>query len=274
MPENFFTTQVDHFETKLTMSRLRRVLGLPKADSFSGKRVFDDVSSYEEIYANILAMGYLDVLERVSNFKRQYLPQLCTMESNKKFPRRETTEKGPTNTMMYLKMSKVNFLVCMTIPVSIIAYEDHGAECVVRYLREKALMVQPTPEGPTHSATLDSGEREDIGYRTGQDQGQGVLDLGGVLKGRSPVRGTGGNPILILRQMQLLMIEDDEDIDLDDDSTNDNKGDDAVDDDRSHDPLVLLIPPYIGLVPSPSPNTESTTATTSDPKPHPEAAKR
>ncbi|KAI3758605.1 hypothetical protein L6452_06172 [Arctium lappa] len=56
------------------MKRLRRLLGLPKADSFPGKKVFDNITSDVELCVDIVSTGYLGVLERTANFKEgQYL---------------------------------------------------------------------------------------------------------------------------------------------------------------------------------------------------------
>ncbi|KAI3758583.1 hypothetical protein L6452_06150 [Arctium lappa] len=69
MPTNYFTAQVDHFETKLTLNKLRRVLDLPRADSFLGRQDFKDVASKEELCADIISLGYGDALEKALNFK-------------------------------------------------------------------------------------------------------------------------------------------------------------------------------------------------------------
>ncbi|KAI3735232.1 hypothetical protein L6452_14724 [Arctium lappa] len=93
------------------------------------------------------------------------------MDNNKHIPRRETTEKGPGNSMLYLKLSKVQFPMCMTIPVVVLAYEDQGVECVAKYVSDNALTVQPASKGPTNSATHASVVRE--GIETRNEQGQG-----------------------------------------------------------------------------------------------------
>ncbi|KAI3770954.1 hypothetical protein L6452_02102 [Arctium lappa] len=143
------------------------------------------------------------------------------MDSNKKIPRRDIAEKGPTNSMMYLKRSAG----------------------------------RPEPEGPTPTATHASAVRQGLGQsRTEQGREHGVLDQD-EMRETERVRGDGG--FETDKELFESDTEVDEDIDLRDVSSDDDP-DDQDDHNRSHDTMLHLIHPHMGPLPSMSYSNDST----------------
>ncbi|KAI3757913.1 hypothetical protein L6452_05457 [Arctium lappa] len=171
MPANFFTTQVDYFETKLALSRLRRVLDLPKGVSFPGRQQFEDVAYEEEMCSDIISLGYRDVLDKDANFKRKHCDYdvllwnelievfldkskpnkakkfvpfqrflqifiQSMMAGNDEIPKRESSVKETASTMMFLKLIELYFSYVLPIPEDLLAYADQRTESVISYKRE------------------------------------------------------------------------------------------------------------------------------------------
>ncbi|KAI3758923.1 hypothetical protein L6452_06496 [Arctium lappa] len=125
-----------------------------------------------------VAQQVVQAVEISTNVSTSEVAQQNMMDGNDEISNRETTVKGPTNTMMYLKLSTMDFPYVRPIPEDLLAYADHQIECVVSYIRENALTVQLEPVGPYPSATHASVEREGLEPRIEKDQEQGVPDQG------------------------------------------------------------------------------------------------
>lgn len=76
-PDNFhFTSKVDHFDTSFNITKLRRLLKLPRQQDWPGRTDFDNFVGETQLYKDILALGYSRPLTKIAQFNKKFLPPI------------------------------------------------------------------------------------------------------------------------------------------------------------------------------------------------------
>ena len=76
VPLHKFEGMIEDFHVAFTLKQFKRMFDLEENNDFMGKEGYDELSSEEELCADIVRLGYEEPLPKASAFRRKHLSQV------------------------------------------------------------------------------------------------------------------------------------------------------------------------------------------------------